>query len=72
MKWTLVFFILPILSASAATFSAQLNSGSAHGEGQLFFGEGVFTVNINDRSDLIAGLPIHVTFTPSQFSARLA
>jgi hypothetical protein len=73
MKWFLLFFLLPCLPVSAATFLANLNSGNTHSPPgtQLFVGEGVFTFDINDRSDLVAGLPIHVTFNPSQFFGNI-
>src|SRR5436190_10472485 len=69
MKWTLVFFILPCLPAPAATIVALLDSHAAGASvgSQLFVGGTLLPFDISDRSDLIPGLPILVSFTPSPF-----
>jgi hypothetical protein len=77
MRWSLCVFLFSCLPVRAATFvidsgfgSGVIGSGTPPGV-PSGVDEKLFTYDINNRSDLIAGLPIRVTFQVGQFTAPL-
>src|SRR5436190_6354199 len=76
MQWSLSLLFLTCLPPGAASFlfsnqfgSNVIGSPGAPGAPAPATGDMLFTFDINDRSDLVAGLPIHVTFTVQTFQA---